>query len=173
MGDEILVGRKPTGTLVQDSLAPGRHLYLVATGTGLAPFVSVIKDPAVYERFERVVLVHGCRQVAELAYGKKAVDDLLGDEILGEFVDGRLAYYPTVTREAFEHVGRVTNGLEDGSIPAALGLSPLDPAVDRVMICGSEAMLADMVRLLEARGFTEGTGARPAEYVVEKAFATR
>lgn len=173
VGEEIMIGRKPTGTLVQDSLRPGRHLYLVSTGTGLAPFVSVIKDPAVYERFERVVLVHGCRYAAELAYGRKAVEALMDDEILGEFVDGRLSYYPTVTREDFIHTGRVTTGLAEGAIQAALGLPPLDPADDRVMICGSEAMLADMVAQLKARGFKEGTGARPAEYVIEKAFAEK
>lgn len=173
VGDEVMVGHKPTGTLVQDSLTPGRHLYLVSTGTGLAPFASVIKDPAVYERFERVALLHGCRYVAELGYGQKVVDTVVNDEILGEFVDGRLSYYPTVTRESFVNTGRVTDGLADGSIPKALGLAPLDPAVDRVMICGSEAMLADMVGLLERRGFREGTGARPAEYVIEKAFAEK
>lgn len=173
VGDELMIGRKPTGTLVQDSLTPGRHLYLVSTGTGLAPFASIIKDPEVYDRFERVVLLHGCRQTAELAYGRKVVEELLEDEILSEFVDGRLSYYPTVTRESFEHTGRVTVGLDDGTIPAALGLPPLDPSADRVMICGSEAMIADMVGILKARGFNEGTGARPAEYVIEKAFADR
>ena len=173
VGDEVMVGHKPTGTLVQDSLLPGRHLYLVSTGTGLAPFASVIKDPVVYERFERVVLLHGCRHVAELAYGKSVVDAVTNDEILGEFVDGKLSYYPTVTREAFVHTGRVTDGLANGSIPQALALPPLDPAVDRVMICGSEVMLADMVRILEERGFAEGTGARPAQYVIEKAFAEK
>lgn len=172
-GDQVLVGRKPTGTLVQDGLLPGDRLYLVSTGTGLAPFVSIIKDPAVYERFEKVVLVHGCRFVAELAYGRRAVEATRADEFLGPVVADKLLYYATVTREPFEHVGRVTNLLRDGTIPADLGLPPLGPERDRVMICGSEAMLSDMIGLMGELGFTEGSTSRPANFVVEKAFVEK
>ncbi|WP_237153031.1 ferredoxin--NADP reductase [Oryzibacter oryziterrae] len=173
IGDDIWVGHKPTGTLVQDSLLPGENLFLVSTGTGLAPFASVIRDPAVYERFNKVVLIHGCRQINELAYGKQVYEQVLADEILGEIVAGKLVYYPTVTREPFVHNGRVTTMLADGTIARDLGLPPLSPATDRVMICGSEVMLADMVKLMEASGFNEGSGSRPGEYVIEKAFAEK
>jgi ferredoxin--NADP+ reductase len=172
-GDEVLVGRKPTGTLVQDSLTPGRRLYLVSTGTGIAPFVSIIKDPVVYERFEHVVLVHGCRFIAELAYGEMMVDHVRRDEVLSEFIGDKLLYYPTVTREPFVHTGRVNVLLRNGKLPADLGLPPLNRADDRVMICGSEAMLADMVGLMEEFGFEEGSSSKPADYVIEKAFAEK
>lgn len=172
-GDEIIVGRKPTGTLVQDSLLPGRRLYLVATGTGVAPFLSIVKDPQIYERFETVVLIHGCRFIAELAFGERGVDGLLNDEFLGELADGRLVYYPTVTREPFRHRGRVTHLLGTDRVAADTGLPPLDPARDRAMICGSPAMLSDMCGLMAERGFTEGSTSRPGEYVIEKAFAER
>ncbi|WP_181704384.1 ferredoxin--NADP reductase [Chthonobacter albigriseus] len=172
-GDQILVGRKPTGTLVQDSLTPGKRLYLVSTGTGLAPFVSIIKDPQVYERFESVILVHGCRFIAELAYGEETVAAVLQDEFLSEYVTGKLLYYPTVTREPFRHTGRVTNLLRDGKLPADLGMPPLDRAHDRVMICGSEAMLADMVGLMKELAFEEGSSSKPADYVIEKAFVEK
>lgn len=172
-GDAIMVGRKPTGTLVQDSLVPGKRLYLVSTGTGIAPFVSIVKDPAIYERFERIVLVHGCRFVDELTYGEKIVAELPQDEYLGEIVRLKLSYFPTVTREPFENKGRVTELLGSGEIPAAFGLPPLSPEDDRVMICGSPAMLADMVGLMEELGFDEGSVSRPGHYVVEKAFVER
>ncbi|HUG60898.1 MAG TPA: ferredoxin--NADP reductase [Methylomirabilota bacterium] len=173
VGDEILVGRKPTGTLVQDSLTPGRRLYLVSTGTGIAPFISIIKDPDVYERFETVVLVHGCRTVLELAYGRAEVDAVRADPYLSEIVGGGLRTYTTVTREPYEHTGRVTILLQDGRLPADLGLPGLSPETDRVMICGSEAVLADMVGLMKAFGFSEGSTSRPAEFVIEKAFADK
>lgn len=173
IGDEIMVGHKPTGTLVQDSLTDGKRLYLVSTGTGLAPFASIIKDPQIYERFERIVLVHGCRFVDELAYGEKIVADLPNDEYLGEIVRMKLAYYPTVTREPFAHRGRVTELLRAGEIGRDLGLPPLDPENDRVMICGSPAMLADMIGLMEELKFDEGSVSRPGQYVIEKAFVER
>lgn len=172
-GDQILVGKKPTGTLVQDSLLPGKRLYLVATGTGLAPFVSIIKDPQVYERFEKVILVHGSRFIADLSYGEMAVGLVMQDEFLAEYVTGKLLYYPTVTREPFRHNGRVTNLLREGKLPADLGLPALDPGEDRVMICGSEAMLADMVGLMQELGFKEGSSSAPAQYVIEKAFVEK
>lgn len=172
-GDQILVGRKATGTLVQDSLTPGRTLYLLGTGTGLAPFVSVIKDPDVYDRFEHVVLVHGCRQVSELAYGEGIVGALPDNELIGELVAGKLSHYPTVTREPFRNRGRITELLDSGKLPADLGLQPMHAAADRFMLCGSPAFLADMTDLLRARGFTEGSHSRAGEFVVEKAFVER
>ncbi|CAH1654394.1 Ferredoxin--NADP reductase [Hyphomicrobiales bacterium] len=172
-GDRIIVGRKPTGTLVQDNLLPGRNLYLLATGTGLAPFLSVIKDPESYQRFERVVLVHGCRYVAELAFQDRILSELPGDEFLGEDVTAKLLYYPTVTREPFRNQGRITALLEAGKLEADLGLAPLDPEQDRVMICGSPEMLADLKRFLDGRGFIEGNHGEPGQYVIEKAFAQK
>ncbi len=173
LGDTILIGRKCTGTLLQDNLLPGRNLYLASTGTGFAPFASIIRDFTVYERYEKVVVLHGCRTVAELGYSEEVVNSLLGDEYMAEIVTGKLVYHPTVTREPFRYMGRVTSGLEDGSIPRQSGLPPLDPAQDRVMICGSEAMLKDMVALMESRGFEEGSSSRPGHYVIEKAFVEK
>ncbi len=172
-GDQILVGTKPTGTLVQDALLPGKRLYLVSTGTGIAPFVSIIKDPEVYERYEHVVLVHGCRKIEDLAYGEKIVGSLPKDEFLSEIVGDKLFYYPTVTREPFENKGRVTDLLRSGDVGASFGLPPLDAANDRVMICGGPAMLADMVEMMEDTGFEEGAISRPGHYVIEKAFVER
>lgn len=173
VGDEILIGRKPTGTLVQDALLPGRHLYLVGTGTGLAPFMSVVKDPEVYERFETVVLIHGTRFAADQAYGDYLAHGLPQDEYLGEIVREKLKYYPTVTREPFVHQGRATELLASGRVGQDLGLPPLDRENDRVMICGSPAMLSDMVAMLEERNFEEGSTSRPGHYVIEKAFVER
>ena len=172
-GDIILVGRKPTGTLIQDNLLPGRRLYLLSTGTGLAPFVSIIKDPDTYTRFEQVVLVHGCRKIAELAYGEKIVSDLTGHEYFSDLVRGQLIYYPTVTREPFRNRGRITHLIENGRLARDTGLPQLDLAEDRVMLCGSPAMLADLKPLLEQRGFTEGSGSEPGHFVIEKAFVER
>ena len=172
-GDKILVGGKPVGTLVQDNLLPGQNLYLLGTGTGLAPFVSVIKDPDVYERYRHVVLVHGCREIAELGYGALMVEQLQADEFFGELVRDKLLYYPTVTREAFRNTGRITTLLETGKLQSDLGLPPLDPAADRVMLCGSPGMLHDLNALLLARGFTEGSHAEPGQYVIEKAFVEK
>ncbi len=172
-GDEVLVGRKAVGTLVQDSLVPGRSLFLVGTGTGLAPFASIVRDPDVYDRFERIVLVHGCREVAELAYGEQVVARLQDDDLLADTVRGKLLYYPTTTREAFRNQGRVTTLLDTGKLTDDLGLPPIDPAGDRVMLCGSPAFLTDMVTLLDRRGFTEGSSSTPGTYVIEKAFVEK
>jgi ferredoxin/flavodoxin---NADP+ reductase len=172
-GDTVLIGRKPTGTLLQDNLLPGRNLYLVSTGTGFAPFASIVRDFAIYERYDHVIAIHGCRDVAELGYSRHVVEETLASEHLGELAQGKLHYYPTVTREAFEHQGRVTTLLEDGAIPAAFGLPPLDKERDRVMICGSEAMLKDMVAIMKARGFEEGSSSEPGHYVIEKAFVEK
>lgn len=172
-GDRILVGRKPTGTLVQDNLLPGRNLFLIGTGTGLAPFLSLIKDPESYERYEKVVLVHGCRKVAELAYGEWISNEFPKDELLGEFVREKLLYYPTVTREPFRHRGRITDLILTNRLTDDLGLPMLDPEHDRAMLCGSPAMLKDLKVILEDLGFVEGSSSKPGSYVVERAFVER
>ena len=165
----MLVGRKATGTLLQDNLLPGKRLYLLGTGTGLAPFMSIIKDPEAYERYEKVILVHGCREVAELAY-QNDIAELPDNEFFGEMVKGKLLYYPTVTREAFRNTGRISTLVETGKLFSDLGLPPLDKENDRVMLCGSPAMLADLRVILEGKGFVEGSQSEPGHYVVEKAF---
>ncbi|TCT05142.1 ferredoxin--NADP reductase [Aquabacter spiritensis] len=172
-GDPILVGRRPTGTLLLDNLKPGKRLYLLSTGTGLAPFVSIIKDPETYERFERVILVHGCREVAELAYGEAVVADVRDHEFLGDYAGAQLLHYPTVTREPFRNRGRITDLMASGQMVADLGLPAIDAAHDRVMLCGSPQMIADVRTFLEAHAFEEGAGHRPNHFVVEKAFAER
>jgi ferredoxin--NADP+ reductase len=169
-GDRLLVGRKPTGTLLIDYLTPASKLWLLATGTGLAPFMSIIRDPATYERFERIYLVHGVREVAELAYRDYIRHDLPAHEYLGEFASKQLLYYPTVTREAFEHQGRITDLIESGKLFADLACQPIDPSCDRVMICGSTAMNKDLRQMLGMRGFVEGSTQTPGDFVVERAF---
>ena len=169
-GDTIVVGKKPTGTLLIDYLLPGKHLYLLSTGTGLAPFMSVIRDPATYERFEKVVLVHGVRQVNELAYHDYITRELPAHEFLGEMVSQQLLYYPTVTREPFRNQGRITDLIDNGKLFADLGLPVLNPETDRVMICGSSAMLRDLKVLCEARGLAEGNTSTPGAFVIERAF---
>ena len=172
-GDEIIVGRKATGTLVIDNLKNGRNLYLIGTGTGLAPFLSVIKDPETYERFEKVVLLHGCRRVAELAYGELITEKLPHDEMIGDMVRAQLVYYPTVTRDPFRNRGRITDLITSGKLFDDIALPGLDAEQDRVMICGSPALLADTKKLLLDRGFVEGNHGEPGDFVVEKAFAER
>ena len=169
-GDSIVVGRKPTGTLVIDYLLPGKRLYLMSSGTGLAPFLSIVRDPATYERFDEVVLVHGVREVAELAYHDYLTKELPEHEFLGQMVSKQLRYYPTVTREAFRHTGRITDLIESGKLFSDLGVPALDPAVDRVMICGSPGLLKDLKGMLEQRGFQEGNTSRPGDFVIERAF---
>ena len=172
-GDEIIVSRKATGTLVIDNLESGRNLFLVGTGTGLAPFLSIVKDPETYERFEKVVLVHGCRRVAELAYGERITEELPNDELIGELVRNQLIYYPTVTRDPFRNRGRITDLMISGKLFSDTGLAPLEPASDRVMICGSPALVQDTRELLLDRGFAEGNHGEPGQFVVEKAFVDR
>ena len=171
VGDEVIVGRKPTGTLLIDYLLPGKRLYLLATGTGLAPFMSIIRDPVTYEQFEQVVLVHGVRQVNELAYHDLITKTLPEHEFLGELISDQLLYYPTVTREPFHNMGRVTDLLESGKLTTDMNLPILDPVNDRVMICGSPGMLNDLKHMLENRGFNEGNTSRPGDFVIERAFA--
>ncbi|NMG75107.1 ferredoxin--NADP reductase [Aromatoleum diolicum] len=173
-GDPIVVSKKPTGTLVLHDLKPGKHLYLLATGTGLAPFMSVIQDPETYDRFERVVLIHGVRTVSELAYRGFITRELPEHEFFGEWAREKLIYYPTVTREPFIHQGRLTHLIETGKLFRDIGLPDLDPAVDRVMICGSPAMLKDCCTLLDARGFKVSRHiGEPGDYVIERAFVEK
>jgi ferredoxin/flavodoxin---NADP+ reductase len=173
-GDDIIVSRKPTGTLVLDDLLPGRRLYLLATGTGLAPFLSIIRDPETYERYGKIVLVHGVRQVSDLAYHEHLTHELPHHEYLGEPVREKLIYYPTATREPFRNNGRLTELIESGELFENIGLPPLDPAEDRAMLCGSPSMLADTRALLDARGFSPSphTGV-PGQYVFERAFVEK
>lgn len=173
VGDGVLVGRKPTGTLVIDNLRDGENLYLFGTGTGLAPFLSIVRDPETYERFKKVVLVHGCRTVPELAYGDLLTKDLPNHEFLGEVVRDQLIYYPTVTREEFRNKGRITELIETGRLFQEIGLPPLDKARDRVMLCGSPEMMIELRDMMKARGFDEGNHGEAGDFVLEKAFAER
>ncbi|ULH05041.1 ferredoxin--NADP reductase [Alcaligenes faecalis] len=173
-GDTILVSRKPVGTLVIDDLRAGRNLFLFGTGTGLAPFMSIIKDPDTYERFEKVVLVHGVRFVSELAYSDFIQNELPQNEYFGEVVREKLLYYPTVTREEFRNTGRITDLIQTGKLCEDLGIPQLDPAQDRAMLCGSPAMLADISAMLDKRGFEVSPGVgQPGDYVIERAFVEK
>jgi ferredoxin--NADP+ reductase len=170
VGDELLVSSKPTGTLIADHLLPGRHLYLIGTGTGLAPFMSIIRDPAVYERFEKVILVHGVRRIIDLAYRDYITQELPQNEFFGEVVQEKLVYYPTVTRDEFVNQGRVTDILIDGTLSQKIGVPAMSPEHDRFMLCGSPTMLKDMCRILDSAGFKESRQGIQAEYVIERAF---
>jgi len=173
-GDPVIVSRKPTGTLVLNDLKPGKHLYLLGTGTGLAPFLSLIRDPETYERFDRVVLAHGVRRVSDLAYADYLEHELPQHEYLGELIREKLIYYPTVTREAFTNRGRITDAIADGVMSRVTGLPPLNPDTDRVMLCGSPAMLEDLATLLDGRGFQVSPRTRePGDYVIERAFVEK
>ena len=171
-GDRILVGRKATGTLLLDNLEPGRNLYMIGTGTGLAPFLSLIKDPDTYERFENVVLVHGVRHVAELAYGEE-IARLPSHALVGDLLAGKLIYYPTVTREPFRNRGRITDLITSRQLFDDIAQPPLDIATDRIMMCGSPAMLEELRAMFETRGFLEGSHSEPGHFVIEKAFVER
>lgn len=174
VGDELLVSRKPTGTLVLDDLRPGRHLYLLSTGTGLAPFMSTIQDPETYERFDKIILVHGVRWVSELAYADFIERELPQNEFFGEQVRDKLIYYPTVTREAFRNRGRLTDLIDSGKLFADIGLPALDPTQDRAMLCGSPAMLADTAALLDRLGLQVSPRiGEPGDYVIERAFVEK
>ncbi|WP_376695946.1 ferredoxin--NADP reductase [Wenzhouxiangella sp. EGI_FJ10305] len=171
VGDEILLSKKPTGTLLISDLHPGKRLYLLSTGTGLAPFLSIIKDPETYERFDSVIVAHGVRNIEDLAYRETISDELPNHELLGETIRGHLLYYPAVTREPFVHNGRLTHLLESGQLTEDLNLPPLDPKYDRVMLCGSMAMLKDFRELLDKRGFEASPSIGQAgDYVFERAF---
>ncbi|UNU73227.1 ferredoxin--NADP reductase [Moraxella nasovis] len=171
VGDKLLVSKKPTGTLVLDDLAGGKHLYMLATGTGLAPFLSLCRDPEVYERFDKVILVHGVREVADLSYRDMFENELPNDEIFGEWVREKFIYYPTVTREEFKNQGRITDLLKSGKLFDDIGLPPMNKDDDRVMICGSMAMNADTCAILDEFGLSVSPRMGvPADYVVERAF---
>ena len=173
-GDPVLIGHKATGTLVLTDLLPGRHLYLFATGTGLAPFMSIIRDPDTYDRFEKIVLVHGVRKVDELAYAELIAKDLPQHDYLGEQVTAKLIYYPTVTREPFRNQGRLPDLIGNGKLCDDIGLPQIDPAQDRAMICGGPAMLKDMRAVLDARSFVISAGIGQAgHYVIERAFVEK
>lgn len=170
VGDPVLVGKKTTGTLVLDGLRPGKRLYMLGTGTGLAPWLSLARDPDVYERFDEVIVTHTVRRVADLNYRELLEDELPSDEILGELIGDKLRYYPTVTREPFKTQGRITDLIVSGQMFEDLGVPPFDPAVDRLMLCGGPSVLADLKALLIARGYEEGSLASPGDFVLEKAF---
>ena len=170
IGDELLVNSKATGTLVEDNLLPGRHLYLLATGTGLAPFLSIIRDPQIYENFDKVILAHGCRYVDELAYQQIITEHLPNNEYFGEVVRDKLLYYPTVTREEFHTMGRLTEQLSTGRLSSDIGLPALSPENDRFMLCGSPGMLRDFSAILDEKGFRETRKGRLGHYVIERAF---
>ncbi|MCU5782095.1 ferredoxin-NADP reductase [Alcanivorax balearicus MACL04] len=172
-GDKIYVSRKPTGTLVADHLLPGKRLWLLSTGTGLAPFLSIIKDPEIYERFDQVILTHGVRFVSELAYQDMIQDELPNNEFFGDMIQGKLKYYPTVTREPFRNQGRLTHLMDSGKIFEDLGLPQPSLEEDRFMLCGSPAMLKDLTSLLDGWGFRESRGGHIHEYVIERAFVEK
>ncbi|MDY7025256.1 MAG: ferredoxin--NADP reductase [Pseudomonadota bacterium] len=172
VGDEILIGKKPTGTLVCDNLLPGKNLWLLSTGTGLAPFLSIIKDPEVYENFDRVILTHGVRFVSELAY-QDMIRELPDDEIYSEIIDNKLMYYPTVTREPYENNGRLTDLMVSGKMFVDLGLPKPSLEDDRFMLCGSPAMLKDFCAILDERGFKETRAGEVGHYVIERAFVEK
>jgi ferredoxin--NADP+ reductase len=170
-GDAIILRPKPVGTLVHDALLPGRRLWLLATGTGIAPFASHLRDPETWEKYETVILMHTCREVAELEYGRRLVEALPADPLIGDMVAGKLLYYPTTTREPSARMGRVTDNLTSGKVFADLGIEgPMDPGRDRAMICGSLAFNLDLKAILEGWGLREGSNSEPGHYVVEKAF---
>jgi len=169
-GDQIILRPKPVGTLVHDALLPGRRLWFLATGTGLAPFASLMRDPETYEKYNQVIMMHTCRETKELEYGRTVVESLKDDELIGEMAEGKLLYYPTTTRDVTPFMGRITDNLTSGKVFADLGLTPMDPAEDRAMVCGSLAFNHDVKAVLEGFGLREGANSEPLEYVVEKAF---
>lgn len=169
-GDQVILKTKPVGTLVVDALLPGKRLYMIATGTGIAPFASLIRDPEVYEKFDQVILTHTCRNVAELDYGRDLVDNLINDPLIGEMVDGKLLYYPTTTREESPKMGRITDKIRSGELFSDLGVPAWDVETDRVMICGSMGLNLEVKELCEAAGMEEGANSKPGHFVLEKSF---
>lgn len=174
VGDQIILKPKPVGTLVHDALLPGKRLYFFATGTGFAPFASLLREPETYENYDEIIMTHTCRDVAELTYGRELIDDLKKDEmmieLLGEENLAKIKYYPTTTREQSPKMGRITTLIENGELFSDLGVPPLDPAVDRAMVCGSLAFNLDIKALMEKAGLNEGANSEPGEFVIEKAF---
>jgi ferredoxin--NADP+ reductase len=170
-GDQVYLARKPVGTLVCDALLPGSRLFLLSTGTGLAPFLSLIRDPDVYDRFSQIVLVHSVRRVSDLAYHDELAARLADDPLVSDQALEQFHYVPTVTREPFHTAKRINGLIEDGTMFASVtGAKKLDPETDRVMLCGSNAMIHEFATMLEAEGFTEGSNANPGHFVIERAF---
>ena len=169
-GDTILMRKKPTGTLVLDALMPGKRLFMFSTGTGIAPFASLIRDPECYEKFDKLILTHTCRLVAELQYGFDTVEITRNDPLVGEMVGDKLLHFASTTREKSDHMGRVTNLIKDGSLFSSMGISELNPEHDRIMICGSTDMIQELKKMFEEMGFEEGANSRPATFVIERAF---
>ncbi len=169
-GDELLLGRKPTGTLVLDALVPGKRLYMFSTGTGFAPFASLTREPETFEKFDEIIVTHTCREEDELTYSKELIESLPKDPLIGELIGDKLKYFATTTRTQTENMGRITTLMESGELYEKLGLPPMNPETDRVMICGSTEMINDTKALAEKAGLTEGANSKPAEYVIEKSF---
>ncbi len=169
-GDKVILAKKSVGTLVLDALLPGKRLYMFSTGTGIAPFASLIRDPDTYERYEKVILTHTCREVDELAYGLKLVDEVRNDPLVGEMVEDKLIYVTSITREDHPLKGRITTLLETGQLFKEIDMPPLSPEEDRVMICGSLDMINDTKAVTESFGLREGSNSQPREFVVEKSF---
>lgn len=172
-GDELLINPKVTGTLILGNLKPGRRLFFLCTGTGFAPFASLLRDPDAYERFEKVYVIYGCREAAELTYATKTTIEVREHELLSELAEGKLEYYATVTREPYHHQGRITDLITTGRLFADLETTGLDPAHDRIMICGNPDMTADLRKMLGGLGFVEGNSTTPGDFVVERAFVER
>ena len=169
-GDTVLMRQKSTGTLVLDALTPAKRLFMISTGTGIAPFASLVRDPETYEKFEQIVLTHTCRDHAELAYGEELFAQAANDPLIGELTAGRLTHYSSTTREITPRMGRITRLIENGRLFTDLGIEALNPETDRVMICGSMSMLKDVKALVESLGFEEGSHSHPGGFVVERAF---
>ncbi len=169
-GDTVLMRQKPTGTLIVDALTPAKRVYMFSTGTGIAPFASLIRDPETYEKFDEIILTNTCRDVADLQYGDNLVRDIVNDPLIGELTEGRLRYVAATTREDYPVMGRITTRIEDGSFFEQLGVEPLNRETDRVMICGSMDMLRDVKALVEKAGLEEGSVSTPGDFVVERAF---
>jgi ferredoxin--NADP+ reductase len=170
VGDQVLVGKKPTGTLVLEGLRPGKRLYLVGTGTGLAPWLALVRDPEVYARFDEVIVTHTVREIRDLSYRDFFEGGLMADPVVGAQAKAKLRYYPSVTREPFKYPGRITDLINSGKLFQDLGVPPLDPKVDRLMLCGGPALLIELKTMLTERGYDEGAVATPGDYVLEKAF---
>ena len=169
-GDTVLLRQKSTGTLVTDALTPAKRLFMISTGTGIAPFASLVRDPDTFEKFEQIIVTHTCRDHAELAYGVELFENLAADPLIGELTQGRVTLYSTTTREITPRMGRITRLIENGRFYEDLAIAPLSPETDRVMICGSMHMLKDVKELVEGLGFKEGSLSHPADFVVERAF---
>jgi ferredoxin/flavodoxin---NADP+ reductase len=170
VGDTVIMRPKPTGTLVNDALLPGERLFMISTGTGFAPFASLIRDPETYEKFPTVIATHTCRLKDELTYSRETVEATLADPLVGEVANGHLLYFPSSTREDTANMGRITTLIENGDMFRTLNIAPLDPAKDRIMVCGSMAFMKDIRAMIEPMGFVEGSNNEPGTFVVERAF---